>query len=139
MLGLTKSIALDGRRLGVACGQIDFGNVTSALTAKMATGMPQADWSLKSEPTMSVKDAADAVFQMASLPPGANVLQVSSAPLYFLFNFVHGLLLFCEISREGIKSQITYLTINLKKILLFSLLQIQMTIMATEMPFVGRG
>lgn len=106
MLGLTKSIALDGRRLGVACGQIDFGNVTSALTAKMATGMPQADWSLKSEPTMSVKDAADAVFQMASLPPGANVLQVSSAPLYFLFNFVHGLLLFCEISREGIKTQI---------------------------------
>ena len=38
MTGLTKSIALDGRAANVACGQIDFGNVVSAISAGMAVG-----------------------------------------------------------------------------------------------------
>ena len=87
--GLTKSIALDGRPHQVACGQIDFGNVVSAISAGMAVGMPQADGSIRAEPRMSQTDAADAVFYMAQLPLTANVLQ--------------------------------------------------MTVMATNMPFVGRG
>jgi NADP-dependent 3-hydroxy acid dehydrogenase YdfG len=87
--GLTKSIALDGRAHQVACGQIDFGNVVSAISAGMAVGMPQADGSIRAEPRMSQTDAADAVFYMAQLPLTANVLQ--------------------------------------------------MTVMATNMPFVGRG
>ena len=38
MTGLTKSLALDGRPHNIAAGQIDFGNVVSAISAKMVTG-----------------------------------------------------------------------------------------------------
>jgi NAD(P)-dependent dehydrogenase (short-subunit alcohol dehydrogenase family) len=87
--GLTKSTSLDGRKYDIACGQIDIGNATSAMTATMATGMPQADGSIKPEPTMDVQEVARAVVHMASLPLSVNVQS--------------------------------------------------MTIMATKMPFVGRG
>jgi NAD(P)-dependent dehydrogenase (short-subunit alcohol dehydrogenase family) len=87
--GLTKCIALDGRKYGIACGQIDIGNAGTEMTARMAAGVPQADGSRKPEPVMDVKHVADAVLYMASLPLDANVLF--------------------------------------------------MTVMATEMPFVGRG
>ena len=87
--GLTKSIALDGRVVNIACGQIDFGNVVSAISAGMAVGMPQADGSTRLEPRMSQDEAAEAVHAMARLPLSANVLK--------------------------------------------------MTVMATQMPFVGRG
>ena len=87
--GLTKSSSLDGRKYDIACGQIDIGNATSAMTATMATGMPQADGSIKPEPTMDVNEVARAVVHMASLPLSVNVQS--------------------------------------------------MTIMATKMPFVGRG
>jgi NAD(P)-dependent dehydrogenase (short-subunit alcohol dehydrogenase family) len=87
--GLTKSIALDGRPHRIACGQIDIGNATTPMTARMAGGVPQADGTLKPEPTFDVVDVGRAVSYMAGLGPDANVL--------FL------------------------------------------TVMATEMPFVGRG
>jgi NAD(P)-dependent dehydrogenase (short-subunit alcohol dehydrogenase family) len=87
--GLTKSTSLDGRKYDIGCGQIDIGNATSAMTATMATGMPQADGSIKPEPTMDVNEVARAVVHMASLPLSVNVQS--------------------------------------------------MTIMATKMPFVGRG
>ena len=75
--GLTKSISLDGRPHSIACGQIDYGNVVSAISAGMAVGMPQADGSVRPEPRMSQKDAADAVHYMAQLPLSANVLQMT--------------------------------------------------------------
>jgi len=75
--GLTKQIALDGREHSVSCGQIDYGNVVSAISAGMAVGMPQADGSIKPEPRMSQADAADAVHYMAALPLSANVLQMT--------------------------------------------------------------
>lgn len=87
--GLTKTIALDGRPFSIACGQIDIGNTASAMTDAFAKGVPQADGSIKPEPTMNTKHVAEAVVSMASLPLDANVLN--------------------------------------------------MTIMATNMPFVGRG
>jgi NAD(P)-dependent dehydrogenase (short-subunit alcohol dehydrogenase family) len=87
--GLTKSIALDGRPHGIACGQIDIGNASTPMTARMARGVPQADGSLKPEPTFDVIEVARAVSYMAGLGLDANVL--------FL------------------------------------------TVMATEMPFIGRG
>ncbi len=87
--GLTKSTSLDGRKYDIACGQIDIGNATSAMTTTMATGMPQADGSIKPEPTMDVNEVARAVVHMAGLPLSVNVQS--------------------------------------------------MTIMATKMPFVGRG
>ena len=84
VLGLTKSLALDGRRMGVTVGQIDFGNVASDMTSavggsgySMGSGMPQADGSVKPEPTFRVDDAAGTVWTMAALPPGANVLSMT--------------------------------------------------------------
>lgn len=87
--GLTKSIALDGRKYNIACGQIDIGNAETPLAAKMKNGVPQPDGSIKAEPTFDVEYVARAVVQMANLPLDANVLS--------------------------------------------------MTIMATNMPFIGRG
>lgn len=71
--GLTKSTALDGRKYDIACGQIDIGNAQSDMTAKMATGMPQANGSIAPEPTMDVNDVARSVLFMASLPLDSNV------------------------------------------------------------------
>ncbi|WP_343080949.1 SDR family oxidoreductase [Ostreiculturibacter nitratireducens] len=85
--GLTKTLALDGRPFDIACGQIDIGNarteMVDALNARLIAAGAEPN------PVMEVGDAADGVFNMASLPLSANVLN--------------------------------------------------MTIMATKMPFVGRG
>src|SRR4051812_11919967 len=75
--GLTKAIALDGRPFGITCGQIDIGNAATAMTARMATGVAQADGSIREEPSMDVADVGRAVAYMASLPPGANVLTMT--------------------------------------------------------------
>jgi len=87
--GLTKCLALDGRKYDIACGQIDIGNAATELTELMAVGVPQADGTVAVEPRMEATDVAKAVLYMASLPLDANVLF--------------------------------------------------MTVMATKMPFVGRG
>ena len=87
--GLTKSIALDGRKYDIACGQIDIGNAVTELASAMARGVPQADGRIAAEPMIDVALVADAVVRMAALPLEANVLS--------------------------------------------------MTIMATKMPFIGRG
>jgi NAD(P)-dependent dehydrogenase (short-subunit alcohol dehydrogenase family) len=87
--GLTKATALDGRKYDIACGQIDIGNAATDMTSRMSGGVPQADGTLKPEPTMDVNEVARAIVHMASLPLSANVLS--------------------------------------------------MTVMATKMPFVGRG
>ncbi len=87
--GFTKSVALDGRAHGIACGQIDIGNAATPMTARMASGVLQADFSTAPEPTIDPDHIARAVLYMASLPLDANVLTI--------------------------------------------------TVMATEMPFVGRG
>ena len=65
--GLTKSLSLDGRPFGIACGQIDIGNAATELLTQVSTNAPDA------EPLMDVSVVADAVLHMASLPPGANV------------------------------------------------------------------
>jgi len=71
--GLTKSIALDGRAYDIACGQIDIGNAATDMTASIATGAPQADGSIRAEPTFDVHHAATAVLTMAQLPLSANI------------------------------------------------------------------
>ena len=71
--GLTRSISLDGRPYDIACGQIDIGNAASHMTERMGAGVPQADGSIKPEPTMDVQHVADAVVHMADLPLEANV------------------------------------------------------------------
>jgi NAD(P)-dependent dehydrogenase (short-subunit alcohol dehydrogenase family) len=80
VLGLTKCIALDGRKINVACGQIDFGNVVSELslaTNKAGIGAMQANGTMMEEPSMSLKDAAETFWTMANLPLEANVLQMT--------------------------------------------------------------
>ena len=71
--GLTKSASLDGRKYDIACGQIDIGNASTELAARMAKGVPQANGSIAVEPLMDVCHVASAVLYMASLPLEANV------------------------------------------------------------------
>ena len=76
MTGLTKSIALDGRAFGIACGQIDIGNAATEMTEMtegMSQGMLQADGSVRPEPRFYAQHVADAVLYMAALPLDANV------------------------------------------------------------------
>jgi NAD(P)-dependent dehydrogenase (short-subunit alcohol dehydrogenase family) len=87
--GLTKSIALDGRKYDIACSQIDIGNAETPLTERMARGVPQANGTLSVEPRMDVSHVGTSIVHVANLPLETNVLF--------------------------------------------------MTIMATKMPFVGRG
>ena len=72
--GLTKSVSLDGRNYDIACGQIDIGNADTEMTARMKTGVPQANGTIAAEPTMDVENVARGVVHMASLPLDANVL-----------------------------------------------------------------
>jgi NAD(P)-dependent dehydrogenase (short-subunit alcohol dehydrogenase family) len=72
--GLTRSTSLDGRVHNICCGQIDIGNADTEMTARATVGMPQADGTIKPEPTMNVTNVANAVLYMASLPLDANVL-----------------------------------------------------------------
>lgn len=89
VLGLTKSLALDGREYNIACSQIDIGNALTELSVRMTKGVRQANGQIAIEPMVDVKHIADAVRYIAALPLSANVLN--------------------------------------------------MTVMATNMPFVGRG
>ncbi|QKZ04669.1 MULTISPECIES: SDR family oxidoreductase [Pseudomonas] len=89
VLGLTKSLALDGREFNIACSQIDIGNALTELSVRMTKGVRQANGDIAVEPMVDVQHVADAVRYIAGLPLSANVLN--------------------------------------------------MTVMATNMPFVGRG
>ena len=71
--GLTRSISLDGRPFNIACGQIDIGNAATDMTARMSVGVPQANGTIATEPTMDVDRVADAVVHMANLPLNANI------------------------------------------------------------------
>src|SRR5207253_2186840 len=71
--GLTKSTSLDGRKHDIACSQIDIGNAATEMTDRMAAGVPQADGSMRPEPTMDPVHVARAVVYMAGLPLDANV------------------------------------------------------------------
>jgi len=89
VLGLTRSLALDGREFNIACSQIDIGNALTEMSVRMTQGVRQANGEMAVEPMVDVQHVADAVRYIAGLPLSANVLN--------------------------------------------------MTVMATNMPFVGRG
>jgi len=71
--GLTKSTSLDGRPHDIACGQIDIGHALTEMTTRMTQGVPQADGSVRPEPTIDVAHVARSVLHMANLPLDANV------------------------------------------------------------------
>ncbi|MGY6236549.1 SDR family oxidoreductase [Burkholderia ambifaria] len=77
VLGITRSLALDGRSFNIACGQIDIGNAATSLTERMNSGVLQADGSVAPEPRVDVAHVADAIVQMASLPLEANILNMT--------------------------------------------------------------
>ncbi|MHA7875930.1 SDR family oxidoreductase [Roseivivax sp.] len=69
--GLTRSLSLDGRGYGIACGQIDLGNARTELLegiieSNRAKGQPEP-------PVMDVAEAVRSVRLMAEMPPEANV------------------------------------------------------------------
>jgi NAD(P)-dependent dehydrogenase (short-subunit alcohol dehydrogenase family) len=84
--GLTKSTALDGRKYDIACGQIDIGNAATRMTRGMSRGMPQADGSIRTEPTFDASHVARAIVYMATLPADANVqfLTVTATKMPFI-------------------------------------------------------
>ena len=73
MTGLTKSTSLDGRAHDIACGQIDIGNAATDLTARMPSGVLQANGQVAAEPTIDTAHVGRAVVYMAGLPLDANV------------------------------------------------------------------
>jgi NAD(P)-dependent dehydrogenase (short-subunit alcohol dehydrogenase family) len=73
MTGLTKSLSLDGRAYGIACGQIDIGNAATEMTQRMQAGILQANGEVVVEPVMDAADVARTVLHMAELPLEANV------------------------------------------------------------------
>ena len=75
--GLTRSTLLDGRRYDIACGQIDIGNASTEMTARIAEGVPQANGKIAVEPLMDAGYVAQALLYMASLPLEANVLTLT--------------------------------------------------------------
>jgi NAD(P)-dependent dehydrogenase (short-subunit alcohol dehydrogenase family) len=83
--GLTKTISLEGRPYGIACGQIDIGNVATELSDAFAKGALQANGSIVAEPRIDVHNVSDAVLYMAGLPLAANVqfmtLMATNMPL----------------------------------------------------------
>ncbi|MCP1173332.1 MAG: SDR family oxidoreductase [Ralstonia sp.] len=77
VLGITRSLALDGRPFNIACGQIDIGNAATSLTERMDSGVLQADGRVTPEPRVDVAHVANAIVQMASLPLEANILNMT--------------------------------------------------------------
>jgi len=72
--GLTRAASLDGRPYSIAVGQIDIGNVASDMTLRMASGVHQADLSIKAEPRMDMSAVVETFLTMARLPLSANIL-----------------------------------------------------------------
>ena len=73
--GLTRQLALDGRDLNIACGQIDIGNARTPMVDALDISEQAAG--RDAVPTMAVEDAAKAVLHMADLPLGTNILTMT--------------------------------------------------------------
>ncbi|GAK62416.1 3-oxoacyl-ACP reductase [Moesziomyces antarcticus] len=86
MTGLTKSLSLDGRKFNIAVTQIDVGNAASEMTAKMkeGPGVPQADGSMRHEPTMDREWVGKEIVHIAEMPLSVNignvVIQATNMP-----------------------------------------------------------
>lgn len=84
--GLTKALSLDGRPFGIRCSQIDVGNAATDMTARMAEGVPQADGSVRAEPTFDPAHVAATVLHLARLPLDVDVpfVTMTAAGMPFL-------------------------------------------------------
>ncbi|MFP6570232.1 MAG: SDR family oxidoreductase [Dehalococcoidia bacterium] len=75
--GLTKSTALDGREYGISCGQLNPGNTW---VERRADGRSASGKDMGAEPMVETVDMANAALFMATLPPEANVLDMTVIP-----------------------------------------------------------
>ena len=75
--GLTKSTALDGREYGISCGQLNPGNTW---VERRADGRSASGKDMGVEPMVETVDMANAALFMATLPPEANVLEMTVIP-----------------------------------------------------------
>ena len=75
--GLTKIIALDGRKYDIAASQIDIGNAATEMAARMAKGVKQARGDIAVEPLMDIEHVGNAILHMANLPLDANILNLT--------------------------------------------------------------
>jgi NAD(P)-dependent dehydrogenase (short-subunit alcohol dehydrogenase family) len=74
LTGLTRSLSLDGRALDICCGQIDIGNAATERNTDTSVGRLQATGRTEAEARIDVRNVAEGVRYMASLPLDANVL-----------------------------------------------------------------
>ena len=77
--GLTRSTALDGRPHGISCGQLNPGNTAVEWRSTGEQAVPGME--LDNEPMIKVSDMAAAALYMATLPPEANVLEMTVMPI----------------------------------------------------------
>ena len=77
VMGMTKSLALDGRPFNIVCSQIDIGNADTPMTDGIKKGIIQADGSIKKEPTFDPEHIADAVLHLVGLPLDTNILNMT--------------------------------------------------------------
>ena len=75
--GLTRSASLDGRPFRIAVGQIDIGNVESAMTQRMTSGVLQADGSIKPEPRMDMSGVVQTLMAMVNLQLASNIFHAT--------------------------------------------------------------
>jgi NAD(P)-dependent dehydrogenase (short-subunit alcohol dehydrogenase family) len=75
--GLTKCIALDGRKHNIACGQLDVGNADTNMGGRMKAGVPQANGQVAPEPVFDPVHCGSAIRYMASLPLDTNILTMT--------------------------------------------------------------
>ncbi|MDH6125004.1 SDR family oxidoreductase [Kitasatospora sp. GP82] len=79
VLGLTRALSLDGRQYGIACGQIDVGNVAPVDGSPQPPAM-QADGTMAVEATIPVARFTEALLLMASMPLDTNVQFLTVLP-----------------------------------------------------------
>ena len=71
--GLTKTLSLDGRKYNIAVSQIDVGNASTEMAARMARGVKQANGAVAAESMMKANEVANTILHMASLPLETNL------------------------------------------------------------------
>lgn len=75
--GLTKSLALDGRKDKIVCSQIDIGNALTPLTKSFTKGALQSYGIKKIEPTMNVENVVELIVLIQKLPLNTNILNTT--------------------------------------------------------------
>ncbi len=80
VLGMSRSLALEGRNFDIACSQIDIGNAATEMAIPMAKGILQANGTVAPEPLLDLRHVVDAVLFMASLPLQVNIPNLTIMP-----------------------------------------------------------